>query len=257
MITMMFVVGTVAREHNLVDLSDLLPGCAEGHTGGAVTQCFYEAFVRKAVLGPFGMPSSGFLPAAPEWTEIPPTWNDTLGFAPPGGPPYRRRVMQGQVCDGNGYALGGIAGHAGLFSTAGDLWSLLLALMQARAVDDARSTADPPRRGILDLAEWRINGTTVRQFTTMVNSTQSSRALGWDTNDYTANTYRGCGNLSALTFTHTGYTGTQVCNDVERGLVTILLTNRVYPRADEASLGTIHVARQQFNTLVKDIVDGR
>lgn len=39
------------------------------------------------------------------------------------------------------------------------------------------------------------------------NLTQSSRALGWDTNDYTMNTYRGCGNFSALTFTHTGYTG--------------------------------------------------
>ena len=87
-----------------------------------------------------------------------------------------------QVCDGNGYALGGIAGHAGLFSTAGDLWSLLSALMQARADDDhGRSTADPAASsGLLGPAAWRINGSTVREFTKMVNSTQSSRALGCD-----------------------------------------------------------------------------
>jgi hypothetical protein len=102
-----------------------------------------------------------------------------------------------------------------------------------------------------------VNGTTVRKFTTLVNRTQSSRALGWDTNDHVANTYRGCGNLSALSFTHTGYTGTQVCNDVERGLTTVLLTNRVYPRADEESLHTIHSARQEFNNLVKGIFDKR
>jgi hypothetical protein len=53
-----------------------------------------------------------------------------------------------------------------------------------------------------------VNKTTVKYFTTAYNLTQSSRALGWDTNDYTMNTYRGCANMSALTFTHTGYTGT-------------------------------------------------
>ena len=53
-----------------------------------------------------------------------------------------------------------------------------------------------------------VNSTTVKYFTKAENLTQSSRALGWDTNDYTMNTYRGCANMSALTYTHTGYTGT-------------------------------------------------
>jgi hypothetical protein len=52
-----------------------------------------------------------------------------------------------------------------------------------------------------------LNSTTVKLFTKAYNLTQSSRALGWDTNDYVMNTYRGCGNMSALTYTHTGYTG--------------------------------------------------
>jgi hypothetical protein len=56
-----------------------------------------------------------------------------------------------------------------------------------------------------------LNSTTVKLFTTAYNLTQSSRALGWDTNDYVMNTYRGCGNFSALTYTHTGYTGACAC----------------------------------------------
>lgn len=87
------------------------------------------------------------------------------------------------------------------------------------------------------------------------NTSQSSRAYGWDTNDYGSNTYRGCGNLSATTYTHTGYTGTQACNDRKRGLITVLLTNRVYPRADDASEIHIHRARQRFNNAVKAVVD--
>jgi hypothetical protein len=59
-------------------------------------------------------------------------------------------------------------------------------------------------------ADSWINATTVKLFTTIVNRTQSSRAYGWDTNDYMDNTYRGCGNFTQTTFTHTGYTGTQV-----------------------------------------------
>jgi len=82
------------------------------------------------------------------------------------------------------------------------------------------------------------------------NLTQSSRALGWDTNSYVANHYRGCGNLSQSTFTHTGYTGTEICCDPTNGVATVLLTNRVYPVADDASELRIHAARQAFNNAV-------
>ena len=58
--------------------------------------------------------------------------------------------------------------------------------------------------------------------------------------------------MSASTFLHTGYTGTIICADrnTSGGLLTILLTNRVYPRADARSEQAIHVARQQFNNAV-------
>ena len=239
MITMMYVVGAVVRAHDLVPRDSLRADCVAGSAGGAsapaATQCYYEAFVREHVAATAGMVSSGFLPAQKNWAHCPPTWNDTDGYAP--GPGYRHRVVQGQVSDQNSYALGGVAGHAGFFSNVGDVLRLLQRLMYA-ASDDA----------------W-VNSTTLRTFVHIVNATQSARALGWDTNA-PVNTYKGCGNLSATTYTHTGYTGTQACNDIDRQLITVLLTNRVYPKADDASEHRIHLARQRFNNAVRALVDG-
>ena len=62
------------------------------------------------------------------------------------------------------------------------------------------------------------------------------------------------GNLSPLSYYHTGYTGTQACNDPERQLITILLTNRVWPTKVD-HMTTIQYARREFNNRVKDIVD--
>lgn len=98
----------------------------------------------------------------------------------------RHRVIQGQVSDGNSYALGGIAGHAGLFAPIDAVMKL------------ARSLLFPTVAGQPSI----VNTTTISLFTKAQNLSQSSRALGWDTNDYTANDYRGCGNMSALTWTY-------------------------------------------------------
>lgn len=75
-----------------------------------------------------------------------------------------------------------------------------------------------------------------------------------DTNNYKMNQYRGCADLSPLTWTHTGYTGTQVCGDPEREIVTILLTNRCYPYKTK-TLPDIHRARQRFNSAVRATYD--
>lgn len=140
------------------------------------------------------------------------------------------------MSDGNSYSNGGICGHAGLFSCAPDMLKLLQALMTATTSG-----------GVL------VNATTVHTFTTAYNLTQSSRALGWDTNNYKMNTYRGCGNFSSVTYTHTGYTGTQVCNDPTRQLMTVLLTNRVYPNKT-GEMHAIEIARQNFNNAVLKVV---
>eukprot|EP01121_Diplochlamys_sp_Union-15-3_P012770 TRINITY_DN3873_c0_g1_i1.p1 TRINITY_DN3873_c0_g1~~TRINITY_DN3873_c0_g1_i1.p1 ORF type:complete len:481 (-),score=72.54 TRINITY_DN3873_c0_g1_i1:39-1406(-) len=230
MITAAFVVGRLAKFLSYVEQSDLDPECIAGGDLGdpALDQCYYLAYVKKFIMNPLQMSSSYFNPPISVWDQIAPTWNDT---------DYRHRVLQGQVSDENSYALGGIAGHAGLFSTAGDVSKLISGLMwPSTSIDD-----------------HFLNKTTIDVFTKIFNTSQSSRALGWDTNDYNLNLYRGCGNLSETTFTHTGYTGTQVCCDPERNIYTILLTNRCYPVKE--ALSEIHIARQQFNNAVKEVVD--
>lgn len=76
-----------------------------------------------------------------------------------------------------------------------------------------------------------------------------------DTNDYAIRDYAGCGNFSQNTYMHTGYTGTQVCNDKDRQMFAILLTNRVYPYADAASEAAITNARILFSNEVVRIYD--
>ena len=91
--------------------------------------------------------------------------------------------------------LGGIAGHAGLFSTVSDLSILMNELMFDNVL---------------------FNQSTVKLFIKQYNHKQSSRALGWNTNDITAQPDGGwdesCGTLSKETFTHVGYTGSTYIN---------------------------------------------
>ena len=142
-----------------------------------------------------------------------------------------------KVADANSFAMGGVSGHAGLFSTAMDSYRLLRGLMWAS-----------------QNGTW-INSTTVNTFTTIYNVSQSSRALGWDTNNYAVRDYPGCGNFSQNTFMHTGYTGTQVCNDKDRQLIAILFTNRVYPEASPISENYIEAARIAFSSTVIGVYD--
>jgi CubicO group peptidase (beta-lactamase class C family) len=129
------------------------------------------------------MPCHRFRPDPSLWPQVAPTWNETLG--------YRHEVVQGVVSDGNTYAMGGVSGHAGLFSTARDTYRLMRRIAFAAPSNS-----------------W-LNASTVTLFTTVANSSFSSRALGWDTNAGPWQTYQGCGNFSANTFTHTGFSGAQ------------------------------------------------
>jgi len=224
MIFMVLQTMQVVSDHGLVDEADLLPQCGSPAfpLDGIGRQCFYEAFVRTHVLDELSMDSSGFLPSPAD-----------AGTCMPTGVPVAENasaIVQGRVNDGNAYILGGISGHAGLFSTAVDIEKVVRALMW------------PEDHGGF------LNDTTVAYFTTEHNHSQSSRALGWDTNDPDApGTVMLCGNMSANTFTHTGYTGTQICADKGRGLYSILLTNRVYPNDTDFRIEDL---RKAFNSAV-------
>jgi CubicO group peptidase (beta-lactamase class C family) len=224
MITLMFVTGTIVQQNSAafgLGSSSLRPGCATG--AASDSQCWYEAFARVYVFQSLGLTQTMFLPPPPLWGNCAPAENDTS---------YERKLIQGQVSDGNAYALGGIAGHAGLFSTAADVAKFMSAYMFG---------------GFL-------NATTLALFTAEYNHSQSSRALGWNTNDPGAPDMGwnlSCGSMSNRTYMHTGYTGTEICADPDRQIFTVLLTNRVYPNDSNIA---IRALRQVFNTAVVNVL---
>ena len=143
-------------------------------------------------------------------------WRDRT--APTEFDAWRGRLLRGEVHDENAWALGGVAGHAGLFGTAAAVGRF------------ARTIAAGFRGGTTIAASATFN-----RFMTRTRVPGSSRALGWDTMLPTSS----CGTrMSARAVGHTGFTGTSLWIDPAADVYVALLTNRVYPtRANEAILG--------------------
>ncbi len=183
-----------------------------------------ERFLDRRVFGPMGMRDTGFNPDPRERPRIAPTERDTE---------WRPGQIHGEVHDENAFVLGGVAGHAGLFSTAQDLAVLARLLMD-------RGMLSPCRHEVgsgIPCGAWGVP-LQVRYFQEGIVETFSrradpaeSRALGWDTPSGTssAGDY-----FSARSFGHTGFTGTSIWIDPELELAVVLLTNRVNPSRDNS-----------------------
>jgi hypothetical protein len=155
-----------------------------------------DTFLQKNVFTPLGMTDTHYRPDASLRGRIAPT-----EITPPRGYPIR-----GEVHDENAYALGGVAGHAGLFSTASDLSVFAQMLLDGGSFGGTRIVAD----------------STVRLFT---RRSAGTRALGWDT----CAGHGGCGKYMGVNaYGHTGFTGTSLWIDPDREMFVILLTNRVH-----------------------------
>jgi CubicO group peptidase (beta-lactamase class C family) len=137
--------------------------------------------------------------------------------------PWRQRLLIGEVDDDNAWALGGAAGHAGLFGVVGSVGECarhLLQVLDGRIGAFMRETA---HTFVARRAE--IPG--------------SSRALGWDTMLPTSS----CGTrLSPQSFGHVGYTGTSLWIDPQRSIYVALLTNRVHPTPDNNAIARVRPA---------------
>lgn len=159
-----------------------------------------DAFLEERVFEPLGMNDTRFRPSPELRDRIAPT-----EVSPPRGYPLR-----GEVHDENAWALGGVAGHAGLFSTAADLSIFAQMMLNRGTFNGVRVVSD----------------SAVARFTQRLAGT---RALGWDTSDGegTAGLHMG-----ERAYGHTGFTGTSLWIDPDRDLFVVLLTNRVHaPRA--------------------------
>ena len=191
-------------------------------------------FLAARVFGPLGMTSTRFLPPADWRHRIAPTENDTS---------FRHRLLRGEVHDENAGRLGGVSGHAGLFSSAPDLARFALWLLGRRRAPEDAGTTNPPPSGDLR----RLPASLVRHFTERQNIPPgSSRALGWDTPS--ENSSAGT-RMGPNAFGHTGFTGTSIWFDPDRDLFIILLTNRVNPT--RANIKILQV-RRRVADLVND-----
>lgn len=160
-----------------------------------------------------------------ELTYTPPrAWQPRI--APTGVNAWRGRMLVGEVHDDNAWALGGLAGHAGLFGTARAVGAFARWVLRSLAGDDPAPLASPG---------------SLRAFFARTRVPGSSRALGWDTMLPSSS----CGSTMAPTAVgHTGFTGTSLWIDWERGAYFVLLTNRVM--ADAATEG-IRDLRRAFH----------
>ena len=170
-----------------------------------------DRFCQREVFGPLAMAQTTFNPAKGLREGIPPTIDDHT---------FRHRVIQGEVQDENASILGGVAGHAGLFSTAGDIALFAHAMLNGGyPILRAETIALFTRR------EAAPAGT--------------SRALGWDNPSPPSQSGKHFGLRS---FGHLGYTGTSLWIDPDRQLSITLLTNRTWPDCQNQAIKQVRPA---------------
>ncbi|MBI4548368.1 MAG: serine hydrolase [Ignavibacteriae bacterium] len=180
-----------------------------------ITGTSLDTYIDSVFFKPLGMMQTMFNPPESLWAQIAPTELDTL---------LRKSMVRGVVHDENAWMLGGISGHAGLFSTASDLAIFMQMLMSGG------------RYG----GKQYLKPETITLFTTK-QSKKSTRALGWDIK--TVNGYSSAGSLfSETSFGHTGFTGTSIWTDPEKKIFVILLTNRVHPTRNNPKIMQIRPA---------------
>jgi len=177
-----------------------------------------NVFCQREILGPLGMTQTTFNPVTALRPGIPPTADDQT---------FRRRIIQGEVQDENASVMDGVAGHAGLFSSAHNLAVFANALLQGGS-----PILRPETISLFTARESAPAGT--------------SRALGWDTPSAPSQSGRF---LSAHAFGHLGYTGTSLWIDPRSELSVTLLTNRTWP---DCANQAVKQVRPKFHDAVVD-----
>lgn len=132
--------------------------------------------------------------------------------------PWLDRYLVGEVHDDNAHVMGGVSGHAGLFSTADDIHTFAYTLL--RAYQGVKGLLFSPE---LMREFWRRR----------VFPNGSFRAYGWDVPTETSSSGH---HFSELSFGHLGFTGTSLWVDGARGIVVVLLTNRVHPSRENEKI---------------------
>ena len=193
-----------------------------------------DMFCQREIFGPLAMANTGFNPPSAVRSKIPPTADERDEQCGAGAPAremqtpakptgvsptvsrstFRQRIIQGEVQDENAFVLGGVAGHAGLFSTAEEL-----AIFAQTFLAGGSPILRPETISLFTRRESEPAGT--------------SRALGWDTPSSPSQSGKYFG---ARSCGHLGYTGTSLWIDPDRQLSITLLTNRTWPACSNQAI---------------------
>ena len=146
---------------------------------------------------------------------------------------FRRYMIWGEVNDGNAYYMGGMAGNAGLFATAGDVFEIAHSYL----IRNSR------------LLPAEMIESSIKNYTAGL---EENRGLGWQLPSPRPSAPSVM--LSENSFGHTGFTGTSAWVDGDRDLVMILLTNRLHPSVQPLNMQTI---RRKFHLLICELWDER
>jgi CubicO group peptidase (beta-lactamase class C family) len=193
-----------------------------------------DRYVVDEIFRPAHMYETMFLPPASLLPRIAPTEIDTL----------RGGLVRGKVHDERAYYLGGVSGHAGLFSSANDV-SLF-----------ARVLLNGGRRGDTAI----VSTATLARFTAYADSAFSNRGLGWQKPTFpgmkfsTAGPWGSSTRITSVGYGHTGFTGTSLIVDPANNVYIILLSNRVNPTRNNSKIGGV---RTRLTDAVMSVLQSR
>ena len=198
-----------------------------------------DAYLDSLFYRPMGLATLGYTP----WKRLPldrimPTENDQ---------DFRMRLIRGDVHDQGAAMLGGVAGHAGLFSNASDLAVVMTMLVNGGTYNGVRYVSD----------------STIKRFTacqwctaTRPAGNENRRGLGWDKPQPPGKPGPADESVSPLSFGHTGFTGTEVWADPVDRTVYIFLSNRVHPSASNKKLSDLGI-RTRVQRVVHEAIAAR
>ena len=174
-----------------------------------ITGWTLDRYCQDKVFKPMGLRSTSFVDLTQLRTRRLQPVKEMI--APTEQCPWRKKILCGEVHDDNAYAMGGVAGHAGLFSSARDIHLFLNCLRRCYRGEDPFLPAP-----------------LVKEFLTRDETVKgSSYALGWDTpspEDSSSGSY-----FSPHSVGHLGFTGTSIWWDLEKDCHIVLLSNRIHP----------------------------
>ncbi len=194
----------------------------ENITNRELSELVWENFYK-----PLGATTTGFNPLSrfPK-DRIVPTEADSL---------FRKQLIHGYVHDQGAAMMGGVAGHAGLFSNANDLAKLLQMYLQNGEYGGKRYLSDA----------------TLKEFTRCAACIKNRRGLGFDKPTQGGGKSPVCDCVSLASFGHLGFTGTVIWIDPSYNLIYIFLSNRVYPDAENKKLQSLNIRNRVQEEIYK------